>query len=171
MLIRRSALLEIGGIEAIKNSLIDDVALAAQVKKFGSIYLGHSGLAASIRPYPGFADIWQMISRTAFTQLRHSARLLALTLLALTTVWLVPVWEHSVRTWRAAGRGDRGLLSGGRQLCSHPEAVSPLVALGARPPADCAVLHGGDRGLGGELLARPRGRIGKSRAYDASHLE
>jgi hypothetical protein len=32
-----------------------------------------------------------MISRTAFTQLRHSAILLLLTLLALTVVWLVPV--------------------------------------------------------------------------------
>jgi len=32
-----------------------------------------------------------MISRTAFTQLRYSAALLALTLLGLTLVWLVPV--------------------------------------------------------------------------------
>jgi hopene-associated glycosyltransferase HpnB len=90
VLIRREALQRTGGIEAIKNSLIDDVALATAVKKSGSIFLGHSGLAASIRPYPHFADIWHMISRTAFTQLRHSAVLLALTLLGLTLVWLVP---------------------------------------------------------------------------------
>jgi hopene-associated glycosyltransferase HpnB len=90
VLIRREALQRIGGIEAIKHSLIDDVALARAVKKSGSIFLGHSGLAASIRPYPHFADIWHMISRTAFTQLRHSALLLTLTLLGLTLVWLVP---------------------------------------------------------------------------------
>ena len=90
VLIRREALQRIGGIEAIKNHLIDDVALATSVKKSGPIFLGHSGLAASIRPYPNFADIWQMISRTAFTQLRYSPPLLALTLLALTVVWLVP---------------------------------------------------------------------------------
>jgi hopene-associated glycosyltransferase HpnB len=90
VLIRREALRRSGGIEAIKNSLIDDVALAKLVKKSGSIYLGHSGLAESIRCYAKFADVWQMIARTAFTQLRYSAALLALTLLALATVWLVP---------------------------------------------------------------------------------
>lgn len=91
VLIRREALQRSGGIEAIKNALIDDVALAKSVKKSGSIFLGHSGLAKSIRTYPAFADIWQMISRTAFTQLRYSAVLLALTVLGLTLVWLVPV--------------------------------------------------------------------------------
>jgi len=90
VLIRREALQRIGGIDAIKNCLIDDVALATSVKKSGAIFLGHSGLAASIRPYPNFADIWQMISRTAFTQLRYSPALLALTVLGLTVVWLVP---------------------------------------------------------------------------------
>jgi hopene-associated glycosyltransferase HpnB len=92
VLIRRDALERIGGIDAIKNCLIDDVALAKSVKKSGSIFLGHSGLAASIRAYPNFGDIWQMISRTAFTQLRYSAALLGLTLLGLTVVWLVPAW-------------------------------------------------------------------------------
>jgi hopene-associated glycosyltransferase HpnB len=91
VLIRRDALQRVGGIEAIKNSLIDDVALAKAVKKCGSVFLGHSGLAASIRRYPHFADVWRMISRTAFTQLRYSAPLLVLTLLGLTLVWLVPV--------------------------------------------------------------------------------
>jgi hopene-associated glycosyltransferase HpnB len=90
VLIRRDALQRIGGIDAIKNSLIDDVALAKAVKASGSIYLGHSGLAASIRSYPNFTDIWQMVSRTAFTQLRYSAALLAVTLLGLTIVWWVP---------------------------------------------------------------------------------
>jgi hopene-associated glycosyltransferase HpnB len=90
VLIRRATLTRIGGIEAIRQSLIDDVALATLVKKSGAIFLGHSGLAASIRPYADFADIWHMISRTAFTQLRYSAAMLAVTLLGLTVVWLVP---------------------------------------------------------------------------------
>ena len=47
------------------------------MKAAGAIYLGHSALAASIRPYPHFVDVWRMISRTAFTQLRYSAALLA----------------------------------------------------------------------------------------------
>jgi hopene-associated glycosyltransferase HpnB len=92
VLIRRSMLESIGGIEAIKDSLIDDVALAKAVKPCGRIYLGHSRLAASIRAYPDFIDIWRMISRTAFTQLRHSALLLTLTVAALLLVWIVPPW-------------------------------------------------------------------------------
>jgi hopene-associated glycosyltransferase HpnB len=92
VLVRKSALDRIGGIEAIKGALIDDVTLAKAVKTVGPIYLGHSGLATSIRPYPHFADIWSMVSRTAFTQLRYSLTLLILTLLGLALVWLVPVW-------------------------------------------------------------------------------
>jgi hopene-associated glycosyltransferase HpnB len=91
VLIRREALQRGGGIDAIRDSLIDDVALAKLMKKSGAIFLGHSGLAASIRPYPAFADIWHMISRTAFTQLRYSAPALVLTLCGLTLVWWVPV--------------------------------------------------------------------------------
>jgi hopene-associated glycosyltransferase HpnB len=92
VLIRREALERIGGIEAIKDALIDDVTLAKAIKKVGPVYLGHSGLASSVRPYPHFADIWQMISRTAFTQLRYSFWVLLLTVLGLSLVWLVPVW-------------------------------------------------------------------------------
>ena len=97
VLIRREALERIGGIAAIRGALIDDVTLAKSVKSSGvagetAIYLGHSGLATSIRPYPHWADLWQMIARTAFTQLRYSALLLLLTLIGLTLVWLVPVW-------------------------------------------------------------------------------
>ncbi len=106
VLIRREALERIGGIDAIKDALIDDVSLARAVKirGKGAIYLGHSVLACSIRPYPYFADIWRMISRTAFTQLRHSAALLLLTVLGLGLVWLVPAaaalvghgWERAL---------------------------------------------------------------------------
>jgi hopene-associated glycosyltransferase HpnB len=116
VLIRREALQRIGGIEAIKNSLIDDVALAKSVKKSGAIFLGHSGLAASIRPYANFADIWQMIARTAFTQLRYSATLLALTLLGLTVVWLVPAAAILLRRgWPSAW----GLVAFGLSMISY----------------------------------------------------
>jgi hopene-associated glycosyltransferase HpnB len=105
VLIRREVLLQLGGIAAIRHTLIDDVALARAAKKFEPIYLGHSGLATSIRPYPRFADIWAMIARTAFTQLRFSALLLLLTLIGLTIVWLVPVeqWVAGHDVGRVSG--------------------------------------------------------------------
>jgi hopene-associated glycosyltransferase HpnB len=93
VLVRRDALSRIGGIESIKGALIDDVALAKAVKRGGPIYLGHSRLAESIRRYPAFQDVWHMISRTAFTQLRYSAWLLLLTVAGLAVIWLGPPFE------------------------------------------------------------------------------
>lgn len=90
VLIRRAALEGIGGLASIRGALIDDVTLAKAVKRGGAVYLGHSSLAVSIRPYPHFIDIWRMISRTAFTQLRYSATLLLLTVIGLALVWWVP---------------------------------------------------------------------------------
>lgn len=90
VLIRRTALSRIGGIAAIADRLIDDCALAARVKPGGRLWLGHSDLARSIRPYPGVADIWRMIARSAYVQLRHSPLLLAGSLLGLALLFLAP---------------------------------------------------------------------------------
>ena len=65
VLMRRAALARIGGIASLRGALIDDVALAAAIKPGGPIYLGHSALARSVRPYPGAPDIWRMVTRTA----------------------------------------------------------------------------------------------------------
>ena len=89
ILVRRTALERIGGIAAVRGALIDDVALAAAVKKGGRIWLGHSGLAGSIRPYPAAIDVWRMVTRTAYVQLRFSPLLLVGTTLAMALVWLV----------------------------------------------------------------------------------
>jgi hopene-associated glycosyltransferase HpnB len=90
ILVRRAALRRIGGIEAVRGALIDDVALAAAVKQGGPIWLGHATLARSVRPYPQVGDIWRMITRTAYVQLRFSPLLLVGTVLAMVLTWLVP---------------------------------------------------------------------------------
>jgi hopene-associated glycosyltransferase HpnB len=90
ILVRRRALDRIGGIAAVRGALIDDVALAAAVKRGGRIWLGHSRLARSARAYPTAADIWRMVSRTAYVQLRFSPVLLAGTVLAMTLTFLLP---------------------------------------------------------------------------------
>jgi hopene-associated glycosyltransferase HpnB len=90
MLIRRRALERIGGIAAVSGALIDDVALAAAVKRGGRIWLGHSALARSVRSYPAVADIWRMVTRTAYLQLRFSPLLLLATIVGMTLTFLVP---------------------------------------------------------------------------------
>jgi hopene-associated glycosyltransferase HpnB len=106
ILVRRRALLRIGGIEAVRGALIDDVALAAAVKKGGPIWLGHADLARSVRRYPYAADIWRMIARTAFVQLRCSVALLILTTAGMALTWLVPpalvLFGHGAAFWCGA---------------------------------------------------------------------
>ena len=106
VLLRRAALDRIGGIEAVRGALIDDVALATAVKRGGSIWLGHSRLARSIRPYPAASDVWRMVARTAYVQLRFSPLILVGTIVGLALVWLVPpltaLFGTGLARWLAA---------------------------------------------------------------------
>jgi hopene-associated glycosyltransferase HpnB len=91
MLVRPQALERAGGIEAIRTEIIDDCALAHAIKMHGGkVWLGLTDLARSIRPYGSFAEIGRMISRSAFSQLNHSAVMLVLALLGLIATYLLP---------------------------------------------------------------------------------
>ena len=91
ILIRPEALERAGGISAIRNALIDDCALAAAVKRSGGkLWLGLTDESRSIRSYEGFSGVGQMISRSAFHQLRHSTVLLLGTVLGLAVTYLAP---------------------------------------------------------------------------------
>jgi hopene-associated glycosyltransferase HpnB len=92
ILVRPQALVRAGGIEAIRNEIIDDCALARAVKHSGGkVRLGLTDSSISLRIYPSFSSIGRMISRGAFSQLRHSALLLLGTLAGLAIVYLLPV--------------------------------------------------------------------------------
>ncbi|MFG2824714.1 glycosyltransferase [Kitasatospora sp. NPDC048365] len=90
-LVRRAALERAGGVAAIRGAVIDDVSLARAVKRDGGrTWLGLADLVDSVRPYPRFGQLWRMVSRSAYAQLRHSVLLLAGTVLGLALVYLVP---------------------------------------------------------------------------------
>jgi hopene-associated glycosyltransferase HpnB len=91
MLVRPAALERIGGIQAIRGEIIDDCALARTLKQTGSrLWIGLSKSTQSRRAYGSFGEIGQMISRTAFNQLRHSPALLAGTIAGLIVTYLLP---------------------------------------------------------------------------------
>ncbi len=92
MLIRRHCLEKIGGIESIRGALIDDCALARRVKEAGGrVWLGTSPLnIRSFREYNRATEIRDMIARSAFAQLDHSAWLLAGTTLGLLVTYVAP---------------------------------------------------------------------------------
>jgi hopene-associated glycosyltransferase HpnB len=90
MLIRADALAQAGGIASIRNALIDDCSLAAKLKPIGPIWLGLTDRVRSIRRYPTFADVRQMISRSAYAQLRYSPLLLLATTAGMALVFVAP---------------------------------------------------------------------------------
>ncbi len=90
MLVRRHSLERAGGVEAIRGEVIDDCALARRIKGRGPIWLGLTESERSLRPYRGLADVWNMVARTAYTQLGHSPLLLAGTVAGLALVYLAP---------------------------------------------------------------------------------
>ncbi|MGB7436386.1 MAG: glycosyltransferase [Candidatus Acidiferrum sp.] len=110
ILLRRAALQRIGGISAIRAEVIDDCALARAVKQSGgAIGMGLTRKSVSLRGYNTFAEIRDLIARTAFTQLRYSGLLLIGTILGLLLTYVVPValsfhpepivWRMSLATW------------------------------------------------------------------------
>jgi len=93
ILIREKALTRIGGIEALKQALIDDCTLASLVKKSlppnHGIWLGLSNTTVSLRKYPTLNPIWNMVARTAFTQLNYSTLLLIGTIVGMFITYLI----------------------------------------------------------------------------------
>jgi len=98
ILMTREALTRIGGIEVVRDALIDDCALAQAVKSSrftlspssAKIWLGLTDSTHSLRPYPSLSTIWDMIARTAFTQLNYSLGLLIVTVIGMILVYIVP---------------------------------------------------------------------------------
>ena len=92
VLIETSVLREIGGFAALKDELIDDCALAAKVKAAGhGTWVGLSHSVVSHRRYPTLRSIWNMVARTAYTQLQYSPVLLLGCVLALLWTFVLPL--------------------------------------------------------------------------------
>lgn len=101
ILIRRAALERVGGIASIRNQLIDDCALAREVKKGGRIWLGITHETYSARGYGSWSGIERMIARSAFTQLRHSTLVLMGTIVAMVITYLAPPLLLFAGKWAA----------------------------------------------------------------------
>jgi hopene-associated glycosyltransferase HpnB len=91
MLVRCDALATIGGVAAIRNAVIDDCALAARLKECGPIWLGLTERVRSIRTYPRLGDIRQMVTRSAYAQLKYSPTLFSVAVVGLSLVYGLPV--------------------------------------------------------------------------------
>jgi len=93
MLVRRQALEAAGGLDRIRGARIDDVALGGLLKGAAAgnrCWLGLTTAISSQRPYPRLAQLWDMVARSAYTQLRYSPAALAGTVAGLLWLYLLP---------------------------------------------------------------------------------
>lgn len=90
MLVQREALVAAGGLEAVRDALIDDCALGRLMKGQGPIWLGLTEEVHSLRQYPAFADIAQMVSRSAYAELGYSPPRLAGAVVGMALTYLAP---------------------------------------------------------------------------------
>ena len=91
ILLKRETLTEIGGIGILKDALIDDCTLAQKIKSSQRpIWLGLTETSLSLRPYDSLQKIWDMVARTAYTQLNYSPWLLMGTVIGMIIVYLLP---------------------------------------------------------------------------------
>jgi hopene-associated glycosyltransferase HpnB len=158
--------------DAIRHAVIDDVALARAVKGGGGhIWLGLADRVDSVRPYPRLGDLWRMVSRSAYAQLRHNPLVLAGTVAGLALVYLVPpvALVAGAVTGSAAGAvlgGSAWLVMTGTYLpmlryYRQPRWLAPLLPFTAflylLMTVDSAVRHYRGRGAAwkGRTYARP----------------
>ncbi len=112
ILVKTKTLRAVGGFKALKDALIDDCTLAKKVKDAGgATWIGLSHNVRANRTYTAVADIWNMVARTAFTQLRYSGTLLMCCSALLALNFIVPILglgaEHG---WARACAGAALLL-------------------------------------------------------------
>ena len=92
ILIETQALKKIDAFTSIHDALIDDCTLAARIKQAGfRTWVGLTHSAKSQRGYDALKPIWDMVARTAYTQLNYSPVLLLIcTLLMVSMFWAAP---------------------------------------------------------------------------------
>ncbi|MER7838734.1 glycosyltransferase [Streptomyces sp. NPDC096040] len=158
--------------DAIRHAVIDDVALARAVKGSGGhIWLGLADRVDSVRPYPRLHDLWRMVSRSAYAQLRHNPLLLLGTVAGLALVYLVP--PAAVLAGAVAGSAAAALVGAAAWLVMtatyvpmlryyrQPLWLAPLLPFTAflylLMTVDSAVQHYRGRGAAwkGRTYARP----------------
>ncbi|MFG3280994.1 glycosyltransferase [Streptomyces sp. NPDC048111] len=158
--------------EAVRQAVIDDVSVARAVRRSGGrVWLGLAEQVDSVRPYPRLADLWRMVSRSAYAQLRHNPLVLAGTVAGLALVYLAPpltlISGLASGSWGAAWAGGLAwLVMAGTYLPMLRHYRQPLALAPALPftallyllmTVDSAVQHYRGRGAAwkGRTYARP----------------
>ncbi|MFE2385555.1 MULTISPECIES: glycosyltransferase [Streptomyces] len=117
--------------DAIRHAVIDDVSLARAVKGAGGrVWLGLADRVDSVRPYPRLHDLWRMVSRSAYAQLRHNPLVLLGTVAGLALVYLVP---PVAVVWGAAAGSATTALAGALAWAVMAGTYAPMLRYYRQP--------------------------------------
>ncbi len=111
MLIQRDTYFKLGGHEAFKDSMVDDMSLARAVKQIGEpLELMQIGSEVSMRMYRNASEVWNGYKKNMYDGVGRSATLLGLVLCMYMMLYVFP-WM--MLPWAAL----------------HPELLAPAVGL------------------------------------------
>jgi hopene-associated glycosyltransferase HpnB len=174
-LVRRDALEAAGGLASIKSDIIDDCALAQALKRARPAQDTLTALTHEVhsrRDNRTLESIWNMVARTAFTQLRYSWLMLAGALIGLVLTFLVPVWGLLSSIFADAGWAVGAISLATLALMARTYwptvrmyGLSPLWAL-SLPAA--AIIYAGATAASAIRHARGSGARWKGRSYPAT---
>lgn len=174
-LVRRDALEAAGGLAAIKSDIIDDCALADALKQARPAQDTLTALTHEVhsrRDNRTLESIWNMVARTAFTQLKYSWLMLAGALLGLVLTFLVPVW--GLLAWIFFGAGGLAGVASLAALALMTRTYWPTIRMyGLSPlwamslPA-AAIIYAGATTASAIRHAQGSGARWKGRSYPAA---
>jgi len=169
MLVQSDALMQAGGVESIREALIDDCSLARRMKSVGPIWLGLTDRVRSIRSYD-WVEVERMIVRSAYAQLNYSPLLLGAVALGLAltflTAPLLAVFGHGIAC--AAGVLTWALIAVSFQPMLRFYRVSPLWGLALPAIAAAYMIYTFEsaarywRGRGGNWKGRVQAHVSRS---------
>ena len=168
ILIKTNVIHELDLFASVRAELIDDCALARRVKSSGGrTWIGLSRDVVSHRAYDSLRPIWDMVTRSAYTQLKHSTMLLS----ACTAVMILMFWIPLM-----ALTGDPSVWPGIAALAVMIATYIPTLRFYDRSPVAAALMpavatlylamtwHSAInhwRGAGAQWKGRAYGRTGK----------
>lgn len=184
VLLRAEAAEAAGVPDAIHGAVIDDVALGRAVQNAGGrIWLGLADRAESVRPYHGLSQLWDMVARSAYSQLRNNPLFLVGTVCGLALVYLVPPVAALAGSpfggaaWLVMAATYLPMLRYYRQPWWLAPALPVTAALYLLMTVDSAVRHHRGRGAawkgrtyGGAAEARPAAGAADSTPADPATL-
>lgn len=119
-LVKRSAYDQVGGHEAVKGEMVDDIKLGVAIKAAGAKHrVAMAGELMSCRMYEDWADMWEGLTKNAYAGTGHRWWLaLPLALLVLVLNVLPPVYVIASLVWMLVSPGWMSAVTFGTSLAS-----------------------------------------------------